>query len=130
MFQYEMYLTNEYFLEIVKDLSEIMKLEWDEKQARQAFYYDGQGTMKNLFISYGEDRQYFICVDCDNKDWLYPLVVRCSKAQKEQINQKMLQWDNQMREEYGQELTVQIKNSYGHEDTLLKRMETKYAIRI
>lgn len=130
MFQYEMYLTNEYFLEIVKDLSEIMKLEWDEKQALQAFCYDAQEKIKNLFISYGEGRQDFICVDCDNKDWLYPLVVRCSDTQQEQVNQKMLQWDNQMREEYGQELTIQIKNSYSSEDTLLKRIETKYAISI
>lgn len=42
----------------------------------------------------------------------------------------MLKWDNFIREEYGQELTVDIQNVYGKDFTLLRNIEKYYNTKI
>ncbi|MGC6768494.1 hypothetical protein [Enterococcus sp. LJL51] len=130
MYQYEIYFANDYLFEIMTDLSQIMGIKYDNDKLQKVFKFKEKNNAENLFISYEENRQYFICIDCDNVDWIYPLIVRCSVKQHEGVNKCMLEWDNRIREEYGQDLTERIGNSYGNEDTLLKRIESKYKISI
>lgn len=40
----------------------------------------------------------------------------------------MLKWDNLIREEYNQELTGDLLNTYEKDDSLLKRIERYYNI--
>ncbi|MBA4538763.1 hypothetical protein H1Z61_16925 [Bacillus aquiflavi] len=133
MRQYEMYFTNEYLLEIMDDISTIMKIDYDREKLLKSYESENIGNIDNLFVARDANNpEYFICVDCDNKDWIYPLVVRCSEKQQDCVNKCMLQWDNNIREEYGQELTERINNSFGNgnKDTLLKRIELKYDVKI
>lgn len=71
-----------------------------------------------------------ICIDCNDNDWIYPLVVQCHEAEADVIKKIMLKWDNFIREEYGQELTVDIQNVYGKDFTLLRNIEKYYNTKI
>lgn len=131
MLQYEMYFTNEYLFDIIDEISDLMGINYDKDKLSRAFEVDDTQSVENLFIVHNIiNPEYFICVDCNNKDWIYPLVVRCSISQKDSVNRCMLQWDNKIREEYGQKLTESINDSYNNADSLLKRIEANYSIQI
>jgi len=126
-----MYFTNEYLFDIIDEISDLMGINYDKDKLSRAFEVDDTQSVENLFIVHNIiNPEYFICVDCNNKDWIYPLVVRCSISQKDSVNRCMLQWDNKIREEYGQKLTESINDSYNNADSLLKRIEANYSIQI
>ena len=46
-----------------------------------------------------------MCIDCNARDFIMPLVVICQDNDADKIKAAMLKWDNKIREEYYQELT-------------------------
>jgi len=124
MVQYEMYFTNEYVEEILHDLTSIMNLDVDNKDIEAAMQERDKSSRNNLLVI--EKNGNTVCVDCNDKDWIFPLVVKCQEKYADAVKESMLKWDNLIREEYGQELTDDIQNVYGKENTLLSSMEKYY----
>ena len=124
MVQYEMYFTNEYIEEIVHELAGVMKLTVDDKDIDAAMKERDKNSLNNLYILRGNES--LICIDCNDKDWIFPLVVRCQERDAEAVKTVMLKWDNLIREEYGQALTDDIYDVYGKKGTLSDDMERYY----
>ena len=124
MVQYEMYFTNEYVEEIVHELANIMKLDVKEKDMAVALQERDKNSPNNLYILRKDENA--ICIDCNDKDWIFPLVVKCQEIDADAVKATMLKWDNLIREEYDQELTDDIHNVYGKKNTLLNSIERYY----
>lgn len=121
MVQYEMYFTNEYVEEILHDLMSIIKIDVKKKDIEAAMQERDKNSQNNLLIF--EKDWNIVCIDCNDRNWIFPLVVRCQEVYANAIKEIMLKWDNLIREEYGQELTNDMQNVYGMEKTLLNSIE-------
>ena len=128
MVQYEMYFTNEYIEEILDDLAVIMELHIEKKDINVAMQERDRNSLNNLLLLKSE--LGCICIDCNDKDWIFPLIVICQDEAAAKIKEIMLKWDNLIREEYGQKLTEKICNVYGKTQTLLSVIEGYYGITI
>ena len=124
MVQYEMYFTNEYVEEIIHELADIMKVNVNEKDIAVAMQERDKNSPNNLYIL--RENENVICIDCNDKDWIFPLVVKCQEIDADAVKATMLKWDNLIREEYGQELTDDIHNVYGKKNTLLNSIAEYY----
>ena len=127
MVQYEMYFTNEYTEEIISDLCNIMKLPYSDEKVNKAMSEKDIYSKDNLLIIQNEE--CFICTNCSNIDYIYPLIIRCPDVLSEAVNQCMFTWDQQIRLEYCQEPSKGIPNVYGNDNTLLKYLEDVYQMR-
>lgn len=83
-----------------------------------------KSSPNNLYML-GE-KENIICIDCNDRDWIFPLIVICQEKDAGAIKAVMLKWDNLIREEYGQELTDDIHNVYGKDNTLLNSINEYY----
>lgn len=128
MIQYEMYFTNEYIEEIVYELADIMKMDVEKKEMMAVMQERDRNSLNNIYILKKDDN--IICIDCNDKDWIYPLVVKCQEVDAKVVKATMLKWDNLIRKEYGQELTDDIDNVYGKPNTLLDNIEKYYGKQI
>lgn len=126
MVQFEMYFTNEYVKEILTDLANTMKLRFQEEDVEKAMQERDKQSENNILLI-KEDKR-FICVDCNDKDWIFPLIVRCDESEAQKVKERMMKWDNSIREEYEQRLTGDMFNAYEKDDNLLKRIERYYNI--
>ena len=126
MVQFEMYLTNEYIEEILADLSNIMNLHFQKEDIEKAMQEKDKQSKNNILFIKKDNR--FICVDCNDKDWIFPLIVRCDENEEEKVKEIMMKWDNSIRKEYDQELTKDMLNTYGKNNNLLKQIERYYDI--
>lgn len=126
MIQYEMYFTNEYVDEILSDLVNVMGLYYENEEIKKAIGERDKQSKNNILLIKKENR--FICIDCNDKDWIFPLIVRCNEKESEIVRTIMMKWDKTIREEYDQELENNITNNYGKEDTLLRRIEKHYNV--
>lgn len=124
MVQYEMYLANEYIEEILCDLASIMKLDV-EKRAIEAAMRERDKNSPNNLLSIQKNGN-MVCIDCNDKDFIFPLVVKCQEIYADAVKESMLKWDNLIRQEYGQELADDIQNVFGMEKTLLCGIEEYY----
>lgn len=124
MVQFEMYFTNEYIEEIVCELANKMELNVSRQDILVAMQEKDKNSPKNVFVL--KENNSMICVDCNDKDWIFPLVVKCKEEYADAVNAVMLKWDNLIRQEYGQELTMIIPNVYGKKNTLLNSIEEYY----
>ncbi len=125
-----MYFTNEYLEEIVADFAAALNLKYDEKDVETASKSMSVRGLENLLIL-KRDR-CFMCIDCNARDFIMPLVVMCQDSDADRIKPLMLAWDNKMREEYYQKLTAEIVDVYQVKDgsTLLSEIESFYHISI
>ncbi len=128
MVQYEMYFTNEYIEEILDDLVVIMELHIDKRDINAAMQERDRNSLNNLLLLKSE--QGCICIDCNDKDWIFPLIAICQDGVAAKIKEIMLKWENLIRDEYGQKLTEEICNVYGKTQTLLSVIEGYYGITI
>lgn len=126
MVQYEMYFTNEYVKEILADLANFMKLHFQEEDVETAMQERDKQSKNNILLVKKDKR--FICIDCNDKDWIFPLIVRCDENEAQIVKEIMMKWDNLIREEYDQELTSGMFNAYEKVDNLLNRIERYYNI--
>ena len=93
-----------------------MELHIEKKDINVAMQERDRNSLNNLLLLKSE--LGCICIDCNDKDWIFPLVVICQDGVAAKIKQIMLKWDNLIREEYGQKLTEEICNVYGKTQTL------------
>lgn len=108
-----------------------MKISYNKALLHKTFKEHDNESINNLFIVRDSANQdSFICVDYSNKDWIFPLVVKCADEYKIEVYKCMLDWDNKIRKEYDQELTEEIFDSIKNEDSLIKRIESFYKITI
>ena len=128
--QFEMYYANEYLEEIVADFAAVLSLKYDEKDVEIASKERDRCSLKNIFILKREG--CLLCIDCNDRDFIMPLVVICQDSDIDKIKAVMLEWDNKMREEYYQELTEEIVDVYNITDgsTLRSEIESFYHISI
>ncbi len=126
MVQFEMYFTNEYVKEILTDLTSAMKLHFQEEDVEKAMKERDRQSKNNILLVKKDGR--FICIDCNDKDWIFPLIVRCDENEAQKIKEIMMRWDNLIREEYNQESVSDMINAYEKDDNLLKRLEGYYNI--
>ena len=128
--QFEMYYANEYLEEIVADFAAVLNLKYDEKDEEIASKSLSVRGLENLLILKREG--CFMCIDCNARDFIMPLVVMCQDSDVDRVKAVMLEWDNKMREEYYQELTEEIVDVYNVKDgsTLLSEIESFYHISI
>lgn len=92
MVQYEMYFTNEYIEEIIHELANVMKADVNEKDIAIAMQERDKNSPNNLYIL--RENENVIYVDCNDKDWIFPLVVKCQEKDAAVIKEIMLKWDN------------------------------------
>lgn len=128
MVQYEMYFTNEYLEDIISDLAVIMELNVEKKVIDVAMQERDKRSLNNLLLLKNESG--CICIDCNDNDWIFPLVVKCQERVADKIKAIMIKWDNLIRAEYGQKLTEDICDVYGKEETLLDSIEKYYGLTI
>lgn len=128
MVQYEMYFTNEYTEKILYDLAATMELHVDKKVINTAMKERDVNSLNNLLFLRNESG--CICIDCNDQDWIFPLVIICHENIAAIIKEKMLKWDNSIRKEYEQELTEDIYDVYGKEETVLHSIEKYYGVKL
>ena len=128
--QFEMYYANEYLEEIAADFAAILNLNYDEKDVEAASKERDRCSLKNLLLLKREG--CLLCIDCNDRDFIMPLVVICQDNDADKMKAAMLKWDNKIREEYYQKLTEEIVDVYHVKDgtTLLSEIEGFYHIAI
>lgn len=128
MKQYEMYFTNEYTEEIIDELAEIFKIKYDKSLLHQAINEKDKSSINNIFIINIDENS--IIVDCNNRDWIYSLIVISTDYFADSVSEIMMRWDNEIREEYGQELVLCEQDVFGKSNTLLESIEEYYKQKI
>lgn len=71
-----------------------------------------------------------ICIDCNDRDWIFPLIVVCQDGVAAKVKEIMLKWDHSIREEYGQKIPEDIYDVSGKNQTLLSNIEEFYGIKL
>ena len=128
VYQFEMWFANEYIEEVVADFAAVLNLEYDKKDIDTAME-DLSNGIKNVLMIKREG--CLLCIDCNAKDYIIPLVVICQDNEEDQIKAAMLEWDNKIRKEYGQKLREEVINVYYKNNrTLLRQIEEYYKISI
>ncbi len=110
------------------ELTKAMQLPYIKEDFLTAWDERNMSSPRNIYLVREKGR--FICLDCNDMDWLFTLVVICNESEAEIIKKIMLKWNNRCREEYRQELKKDLKNKYGDPDSLLKTIEQEYHISI
>ncbi len=126
MVQYEICFTNEYTQEIIEDLAREMHLPYSHDAILRAINERDMHSPQNV-VFIGE-KERFICVDCNDKDWIYPIVVRCTEKEAIKIKNILLQWDTAIRIEYNQQLQDDLENRLGKEYSWINHIESFYNI--
>ncbi len=126
--QYEMCFAGEYLEEIVRDLCAVMPLKVPEGSIRRARQERDLESLRNLLLLGGEEE--FICVDCNDRDWIFPLVVRCRMGYADEVRAVMQRWDKSVRLVYGQSASEDMRDVYGGEHTVLGCLEEYYHMKI
>lgn len=129
IYQFEMWFTNEYVEDLVTDFAKILKLEYEKKDIDKAMGERDGYSLNNLLLIRGEG--CLLCIDCNDRDYIFPLVAICQENVAEELNIAMLEWDNKIRKQYVQKPREKIVNVY-YEDrgTLLRQIEEFYSISI
>lgn len=128
MLQYEMIFTNEYVEEILDDLAPIMKAPHKQQDIDAAMQERDRNSLNNLLILKSE--LGCICIDCNDRDWIFPLIVVCQEGVAAKVKEIMLKWDHSIREEYGQKIPEDIYDVYDKNQTLLSNIEEYYGIKL
>lgn len=128
VYQFEMWFANEYIEEVVADFAAVLNLEYDRKDIDTAME-DLSNGIKNVLMIKREG--CLLCIDCNAKDYIIPLVVICQDNEEDKIKAAMLEWDNKIRKVYGQKLREEVINVYYKNNrTLLRQIEEYYKISI
>ena len=128
MKQYEMYFTNEYTEEIIDELAEIFKVKYDKSLLHQAIKELDKSSINNIFVINIDES--CIIVDCNNRDWIYSLIVISTDFFANSVSDILMKWDNEIRKVYGQELVLCEQDVFGKSNTLLESIEEYYKQKI
>lgn len=100
MKQFVISFPNEYTEKILAELTDKMGFLYDRNMFLIAWNERDIKSTNNL-IRIGT-RNRFICVDCNDRDWIFNMVVRCNNDEANSIKELLLEWDNKIRMEYHQ----------------------------
>ena len=125
-----MYFTNEYLEELVEVFASILNLKYDEKDVEIASTSLSVHGLENVLLIKGAN--CLLCIDCNARDYICPLVIMCQDNDADKIKAAMLEWDNKIREEYYQKRREEIVDVYNVKDgsTMLSEIERFYNISI
>ena len=87
-----------------------------------------KSSINNIFVINIDES--CIIVDCNNRDWIYSLIVISTDFFADSVSEIMMKWDNEIREEYGQELVLCEQDVFGIFNTLLESIEEYYKQKI
>lgn len=73
MVQYEICFANEFAEEVIIELTKEMQLPYLREDFLIAWDERDKHSTKNIFMI--KDKERFICVDCNDRDWLFGLVL-------------------------------------------------------
>ena len=119
-----MFFTNEYTEEILDELTKIFNTKFDKASLERAVNESDILSPNNVFRMNINDNR--IVIDCNNKDWIYSLIVITNESFAKEVSKTMLKWDNYIRKEYEQELIIEESDVFGKSDTLLNKIERYY----
>lgn len=111
MIQYEINFDNGFTEDFLYELAKTLKLDFVKETLQKAIDERDTNSPNNVYILRGEDS--CICMDCNDRDWLFGITVLCQEKDADQVKAVMLKWDNISRGECGQKLTKDIENVYG-----------------
>ncbi len=120
-----MFFTNEYTEEILDELTKIFNTKYDKASLERAVNESDILSPNNVFRMNINDNR--IVIDCNNKDWIYSLIVITNESFSKEVSKTMLKWDNYIRKEYEQELIIEESDVFGESDTLLNKIERYYS---
>ena len=123
-----MFFTNEYTEEILDELTKIFNTKYDKASLERAVNESDILSPNNVFRMNINDNR--IVIDCNNKDWIYSLIVITNESFANEVSKTMLKWDNYIRKEYEQELIIEESDVFGKSDTLLNKIERYYSLQI
>ena len=124
-----MYFTNEYLEELVEVFASKLNLKYDEKDVEIASTSLSVHCLENVLLIKGAG--CLLCIDCNARDYICPLVIMCQDNYADKIKAAMLEWDNRIRKGYGQKPREEVINVfYKDNQTLLRRIEEFYNISI
>jgi hypothetical protein len=118
-YQYEICFPNEYTKDLLKDVGSLMKMSIDMDYLENILKNDGKPGSQCVAIFRNIENDEFILADCQNRDYLYGLVVRCNQTNNELVKSSMLKWDTQFRREYHQEALTDLDNNMDNPNNLL-----------
>lgn len=124
MYQYEICIANEYCELLVPELAHEMGVFFDELLYKNTVYERDSKSLDNIFIL--SNQECTVYVDCNNRDWLYGVVVIGEGEENKQIADILIRWNTKCRMEYGQKIYGYLENRYGKKDTMLNFMYKFY----
>lgn len=119
MYQYEISIAVEYCELLVPDLAHELGVFFDELLYKKAVYERDSKSLDNIFIL--SNQECTVYINCNNRDWLYSVVVVGKGQENRQIADILIKWDTKCRMEYGQKI-YDLENAYGKNETSLRAM--------
>ena len=124
MYQYEICIAVEYCELLVSDLAHELGVFFDEQKYKKAMYERDFKSLDNLFIF--SNQECTVYVDCNNRDWLYSVIVMGEGKENKKIEDILITWDTKCRLEYGQKIAGYIENDFGKKESLLNSICKTY----
>lgn len=119
MYQYEISIAVEYCELLVPDLAHELGVFFDELLYKKAVYERDSKSLDNIFIL--SNQECTVYINCNNRDWLYSVVVVGQGQENRQVADILIKWDTKCRMEYGQKI-YDLENAYGKNETSLRAM--------
>lgn len=117
MYQYEICIAVEYCELLVSDLAHELGVFFDEQKYKKAMYERDSKSLDNLFIF--SNQECTVYVDCNNRDWLYSVIVMGEGKENKKIEDILTKWNTKCRIEYGQKVYGYLENRYRKSNTML-----------
>lgn len=130
MKQYEICFPREYVEALVNEVLSELRIKNDEERIKSAKSNNGKQGENCVAFFINEVSKEFVLVDCQNHDYLYSIVVRCSEEGSLSIKNILLKWDSLGRKEYGQDLQEDLSNNIAMEKSLLNAIIKAHNLRV
>ncbi|MBR1445359.1 MAG: hypothetical protein IJ583_17705 [Firmicutes bacterium] len=128
MVLYEITLANEYTEDVLKEVSIVMDLHYNNEDLKKCISERNMRSINNLFTL--KNNKKMVCIDCNDRDWLFLICIICNENEAVKVKEVLLKWDNISREEYSQQLRNDLDNEYYNPNSCLKQIEKFYNIRL
>lgn len=113
---------------LLKRAYDVFNVKYDKDLLYRAIKENDKTSLNNVFVL--NTNEGCIIVDCNNRDWIYSIVVISIDSLAEEVYKIMLKLDNDIRAEYGQEPVLCERDVFGKSDTLLDSIEEYYKHKI
>ena len=128
MVLYEITFANEYTEDVLKEVSIVMDLHYNNEDLKKCISERNMRSINNLFTL--KSNKKMVCIDCNDRDWLFLICIISNENEAVKVKEVLLKWDNISREEYSQQLRNDLDNEYYNPNSYLKQIEKFYNIRL